>query len=494
MTSSVDYASMLALPQHVSINSNHESKEKSSELVASVLPGMETAMPVTSEDIEHLVDWRAGRQRRSIYVDQAIYEAEQRAIFGRCWLFLAHETQLAEPGDFLRTFMGEDEVLVVRQRDRSVRAFLNTCTHRGNRLCRADQGSARSFTCSYHGWAFGLDGALNGVPLEREAYLGELDRTRHGLVDVAQIDSYKGLIFATFDPDAPPLTCYLGAMTWYIDVWADAMPEGTALIGSASRVVLPVNWKLPVENVSGDGYHLGWAHAGAMSVTSSMKLTDMSVGNTSVDNSQAISVAGLNGHCVLAALDGFSGYAFYPDPKPALDYLAANRATACERLGTLRGEKLWGSQLNLTVFPNLQFLPGLNWLRVYHPKGPEQIEMWTWAMVDKRMPDTLQHMILDNVTRTFGPAGLFDNDDGDNLQACTRLSRGWRTRQMDLYTHMARGHEGKRDNFPGVVSDGLVCEQNQRFFYRRWQELMRAPGWADVPVYNSYDEAMGKPT
>ena len=119
--------------------------------------------------------------------------------------------------------------------------------------------------------------------------------------------------------------------------------------------------------------------------------------------------------------------------------------------------------------------------------------MWTWAMVDKRMPDSLQRMILDNVTRTFGPAGLFDNDDGDNLQACTRLSRGWRTRQMDLYTHMACGHEGKRDDFPGVVSDGLVCEQNQRFFYRRWQEMMRAPGWADVPVYNSYDEAMGEP-
>ncbi|MGB1649122.1 MAG: SRPBCC family protein, partial [Cycloclasticus sp.] len=239
----------------------------------------------------------------------------------------------------------------------------------------------------------------------------------------------------------------------------------------------------------GDGYHLGWAHAGAMTVTAESDIAGLSVGNSDVDNESAISVAGMNGHTVLAALDGKSGYAFYNEYQMAWDYLDQNRATAVERLGEIRGEKMWGSQINFTVFPNLQFLPGLNWFRIYHPKGPGKFEMWTWAMVDKRMSDDLKEMILNNVSRTFGPAGMFDNDDGDNLQAATEQSRGWRTRQMDIYTNMAMGNEHSREGMPGVISEGLVCEQNQRYVYRRWLEMMKADSWSDIPFYNNLEEA-----
>ena len=439
--------------------------------------------------LDELVNFKTGRQKRIIYSDPGIYEQEQEKIFGRCWLFLTHECQIKEPGDFVRTFMGEDEVLVVRQKEGDIKAFLNTCTHRGNRLCKADHGNSKKFVCNYHGWSFGFDGKLNGVPLEKDAYKDQLDKSKFGLVEVAQIANYKGLVFATFDEAAPSLEDYLGEMKWYLDVWLDAMPEGTELIGTAMKVELPVNWKLPVENVSGDGYHLGWAHAGAMTVSSSMSVGGLEVGNTSTDNSGAVSVAGMNGHAVLAALDGQSGYGFYPDPTSAVDYLEKNRQTVIDRLGEYRGKKMWGSQINMTVFPNLQMLPGLNWFRVYHPKGPGKFEMWTWAMVDKQMPDDLKQTILNNVSRTFGPAGLFDNDDGDNLQAITEQSRGWRTKQMDVYTNMAMGGEHSRDEMPGVVSEGLVCEQNQRYVYRRWLEMMKAKDWSEVPSYNSLEEA-----
>ena len=72
-------------------------------------------------NIDALTDFRTGRQHRSIYTDAEIYEIEQERIFGRCWLFLAHERQIQNPGDFMRTFMGEDEVLVVRQKNGSVK-------------------------------------------------------------------------------------------------------------------------------------------------------------------------------------------------------------------------------------------------------------------------------------------------------------------------------------------------------------------------------------
>src|SRR5690348_18306076 len=92
---------------------------------------------------------------------------------------------------------------VIRNGAGSVGAFLNVCRHRGNRLCRADDGNAASFTCAYHGWTYSNDGKLIGVPYLKEAYHDELDRERWGLVPVAQLDDYKGMYFATFDPAAP---------------------------------------------------------------------------------------------------------------------------------------------------------------------------------------------------------------------------------------------------------------------------------------------------
>ena len=431
-----------------------------------------------------LIDQSTGAQRRKIYSDQGIYEQELERIFGRCWLFLAHESQIPKPGDFFRTYMGEDDVLVIRQDDMSIKAFINSCTHRGNRLVRADRGNARAFSCNYHGWAFGLDGSLANVPLEREVYFNEIDKNQFRLVPVDRLSSYKGLIFGCFDKDAPSLEEYLGDMRWYLDAALDAFPDGTELIGATQKVILHTNWKLPVENVCGDGYHLGWSHAGAMKATQSGDLSGFTVGNTGVDLEGGMSVAGLNGNSVLASLDGVSGYAFYPDPALALKYLNENRTKVVARLGKFRGEQIWGSQLNMTVFPSLQFLPGLNWFRVYHPKGPGKIEMWTWAIVEKNMPDELKQQILDNVLLTFGPAGLFDNDDGDNLASCTSHSRGWRTGQMPVYTNMAIGRSGKRVGLPGDIASGIVSEHNQRYFYRRWQEHMEAKTWSEVPQYN----------
>ncbi len=431
-----------------------------------------------------MIDLTTGAQRRMIYSDPELYELEMERVFGRCWLFLAHESQIPQPGDYFRTYMGEDDVLVIRQQDGAIKAFLNTCTHRGNRLVRADRGNARAFACNYHGWAFGIDGSLATVPLEREVYFNEIDKDKFHLVSVERVASYKGLIFGCFDKDAPSLEDYLGDARWYLDASLDAMPGGTELIGATQKVVLSSNWKLPVENVCGDGYHLGWAHAGAMQAVQSGDLSGFTVGNSSVDLEGGMSVAGLNGNSVLAALDGRSGYAFYPDPALAMKYLDDNRARVVERLGKFRGEQLWGSQINYTIFPNLQFLPGLNWFRVYHPKGPGQIEQWTWAIVEKAMPDELKQQVLDNEMLTFGPAGLFDNDDGDNLASCTAQSRGWRTRQMQVYTNMALGHSGRRPGLPGDVASGIVSEHNQRYFYRRWQEHMQAANWSAVPQYN----------
>ena len=107
-----------------------------------------------------MVDTREGRTvDRRIFSDQEIYELELERIFARAWNFMAHDSQIPNPGDFFMTFIGEDRVIVVRDNDGNPQVLVNTCRHRGNAICRAEEGHATSFMCTYHGWTYDLKGA-----------------------------------------------------------------------------------------------------------------------------------------------------------------------------------------------------------------------------------------------------------------------------------------------------------------------------------------------
>ncbi|MGE0059826.1 MAG: aromatic ring-hydroxylating dioxygenase subunit alpha, partial [Dehalococcoidia bacterium] len=165
---------------------------------------------ITATRMRGMVEAPNGLVDRRIFSDQDIYALELEQIFARAWNFVAHDSMIPNPGDFFMTFIGEDRVIVVRDNEGNPQVVVNSCRHRGNAVCRAEEGHATSFMCTYHGWTYDLKGNLVGVPGFKEVYHEELDRENWGLIRAAQIDSYHGFIFANMDPEAPNLQEYLG--------------------------------------------------------------------------------------------------------------------------------------------------------------------------------------------------------------------------------------------------------------------------------------------
>ena len=154
-------------------------------------------------EVRGLVNAQDGLVDRRIFNDDEIYRQELEQIFARSWLFLCHESQVAQPGDFFSTYMGEDPVLVVRDSTGKIGAFLNVCRHRGNRVCRADAGNASALVCAYHGWTYGTDGKLIAVPSLKEAYYDELDTSKWGAGPRGQAGHIQGAGIRDFRRSGP---------------------------------------------------------------------------------------------------------------------------------------------------------------------------------------------------------------------------------------------------------------------------------------------------
>ena len=423
-------------------------------------------------DYSQFVGIDEGWVDRRVFFDQDIYERELYKIFARCWLFVAHETQIPNPGDFLTTYMGEDGVIVARQKDHSIKVFLNSCPHRGNKVCFADAGNARRFVCNYHGWAFDTAGNLSGMHEEYCYDPGDIDKSQWGLKPVAGVGTYKGLVFATFDEEAPSLEDYLGDFRWYLDMLLDNQEGGTEFVGGCINSVMGANWKFGVENFIGDAYHAGYTHDSGTRVTNN--------GNPfpPIDMENSFH-ASMNGHGWEFGTEGVGDIVLLGQPK-VMDYYQKMRAKMAERLGEVRS-KIFGSVASVSLFPNLSFLPGISTIRTWLPKGPMQLELRTWVILNKEMPDEIKEAVTKGVMQTFGPGGMFEMDDGENWENCTQVNRGVVTRHERLHYGCGINRKIDHPDYPGTIYRGQYNDANQRQFHQRWADMMNADSWRDVP-------------
>lgn len=418
-----------------------------------------------------LVDVNQGMISPEIYHNREIYDAELEHVFGRCWLFLAHETMIPKAGDFIQTYMGEDPVLVVRQRDGSIRAFLNQCRHRGMRICRADLGNSKMFTCTYHGWTYNTAGDLVSVPHEDDAYFHEIDKAKWGPAQV-RLANYKGFVFGTWDESAPDFVTYLGDMAWYFDAFCDRWEEGAEVISGTHKWLIDCNWKFAAEQFASDSYHAEISHASAymayVAPGEGMSLTEL------VENRKKA------GYQFTASQGHGTGFRTSVQPKrvgPIVEEWEAQvLPKIVDRLGEARALYMPG---HATIFPSLAYLSN-GTFRVWHPRGPGQIEVWAWGLVHKAAPEKVKDERRVEILRTFSPGGLFEQDDGENWNEIQKVLRGWRARQHPLNVQMGLGHTNYDANgFPGR-SAYVFAEEAARSFYKRWSELVSGYTWEEL--------------
>ena len=427
---------------------------------------------ITQPSFRHIVDLDAGQIGREIFVDADIYRQEQELIFARSWLFVGHESQIPKPGDFFVSCMGEESVILCRDREGEIHIFLNSCTHRGMKVCRYDEGNTPVFSCPYHGWSFATDGKLVGVPFFKDAYQGGLDKAQWGLVEVAQLCNYKGAIWATWDADAPPFLDYLGGMRLYLDLaldGRDGSPGGSEILGGVQKWTMPSNWKFAAENFAGDGYH-----------NISHRSVDMvgigPSGQGRRDDSEYAASVRYNasfpdrGHAAVVQQ--------LPSDIPPVDTYrnAAGVEAYFREMEAERRRKLDGrpNLLGLvgTVFPNMSYLARQpRSIAVWHPRGPHQTEAWRWFLVDKDAPEEVKDFLRQYYIRYSGPGGMTEQDDMENWNYAHNASRGAIARRKPYNYQMGIGHLRDDTGLPGVISE-RISEENARGFYHRWAALM----------------------
>jgi len=443
--------------------------------------------------LRDLVNLDTGLIAREIYVNEGIYQQELEQIFARAWLFIGHESQVPNPGDFMMSRMGEEEVILVHDRHDKLHVFLNTCRHRGMKVCRYDDGNTLLFTCPFHGWSYDTDGRLVGVPHHKVAFHEELKKDQWGLHEVAQMTNYYGSIWATWDPKAPLFEDYIGAFAPTIQ-WCfqatDGEDNGVELFNPATKWRIPTNWKFPGFSFDGDSAHAAMTHRsvnvaaiGPQGELEGGGRSGMKAPFPSKSYEMTIPELGHGGHNNLYDLPGTPEYAdTWQTEPPEVD--AYYRATREKKQARYKDVILNGGNGGTAlIWPNVNVQP--HRILLWHPHGVGQTESWRLYPIDKNAPKLVKDAQRRYMMRYGGPTGVTESDDMENWNYAFPASLGTIAQRLPYNFTMGLGHDYKDDRMPGMTFNYRIAEENQRSRLRRWVEFMEASSWDDIYPLNA---------
>lgn len=400
---------------------------------------------------------RPDKVHGTLYTDPSIFAEELHKIWYRTWVFVGHESEVAQPNDYVRKKLGPQDVIMTRDRDGEVHLLLNRCAHRGNQVCDDAKGNSGTFRCPYHGWTFRNTGELIGFPFFKGYGARKLDLA---LGQVPRVEAYGGFVFGSFAADGPSLVEHLGAAAGEIDRLTRLSPEGRVeLTAGWLQHRTRANWKLLAENET-DGYHPQFVHGSIFGVTGS------TIGPLYSDSSIAVTRDLGGGHSENDLRPEFRKFAepmrwFGTTESRVPDYIAAMRKLH----GAAAEQILIEGGPHVMIFPNL-FIAEIQVFNI-QPVAVDECVQYSTAVQLAGAPELNRRMVSQCVG-SVGPAGMLLADDTEmyerNQEGLEALSPEW----LDV----RRGLNRETVDDAGFTIGSATDETGMRGFWSHYKDLM----------------------
>lgn len=418
------------------------------------------------------------RANRRIFTDEEIFELEIRHIFEGNWIYLAHESQIPNPGDYFTTYIGRQPVVITRGRDGELRCLINACAHRGAMICRRKTDNRMTLTCPFHGWTFRNDGTLLKVKdPEGAGYPDSFDRDgSHDMTKVARFDSYRGFLFGSLNPDVVDLREHLGDTTAVIDMLVDQSPEGLEVLRGSSTYTYDGNWKVQAEN-GADGYHVTATHWN-YAATTSRRNTGASHNETKTVDAGKWGKSGggywsfPHGHLCLWT------WCANPEDRP----LWSRMDELKNEFGSARGEFMVKGSRNLLLYPNVYLMDQFSTqIRHFRPIAPDKTEVTIYCIAPKGESAEARAWRIRQYEDFFNASGMATPDDLEEFRSCQLTFRATAAPWNDMSrgaTHWLSGPDPVAESLDiqGVVSAGLKNEDEGLYpvHHTYWLNTLRA--------------------
>ena len=426
-------------------------------------------------DLARLVE--PDRVHRRVYADPALFELEMDNIFHKVWIYVGHESQVKNPGDYYTALVGRQPMIMVRHTDGKIYVLYNRCPHRGAMICGSRHGNTGSaFVCSYHSWTFRTDGTVESIPLMK-GYEGTRIAPDHPdcqMKRAPRVGVYRGFVFASLAADGPSLEEFLGPAKIAFDDMCNRAPEGEVeIVPTCFRVIQQSNWKIFLENQL-DALHPSVTHESTGRAAEEVEreiarnngrapldyhyLSAFTTPFAKWDQVQTVNYP--NGHCIL---QGYMG--LRPQDPDTLAYEAVMR----EHYGPERTEEILSVNIHhVLIYPGLSVQSPLQQLRAVRPLAVDKTLTEIWHFRLKGAPEAIYRRALGYYNLVNSPSTMVNADDLENFWKC---HQGLASMGGDWVSF--HRHAGQDDEKDGVISSRWgTSEAPMRNQFRAWTQMM----------------------
>ncbi len=426
-------------------------------------------------DYGHLI--QDGKVHSSMYTSDQVFDDEMEAIFHHGWVFVGHDSEIPNPGDYVMRQLGKQPVVMTRDQDGGVNVIRNRCAHRANMVVGYEGESKKVLVCPYHGWVYNSSGKLLDIKdKDRGGFPeGYLDRD-YDLVPVPHVQAHHGFIFASLNPNSPPLLEHLGESARFIEMFANESKDGLEVLRGRSTYTHRGNWKMQAEN-GVDGYHVDVVHASYFRLAAGraklaadakgedgfkafqVNLPDTDNGNYDLGN----------GHVMI-----WTDIPNYRDRALGMQY-----DTLEERVGKLEAKWMAGRLRQVLIYPNLILFDGISTqLRSWNPIAVDKTEVYAVCVAPKGEPEEARERRIRQYEDFYGASGIATPDDLTEFDACQDGYNGRLAEWHDFDRGMGRLHLGA-DKFaeevgitPVSSASDFADEALYHGEYRHWLETL----------------------